>query len=98
VTPVRLGTTFECTQSWCPAPMRGTGAPPKSGKCRACKMPLLVRRGLFGVFQWREDGHYPLAHAGAAFHHAGAAEKFVAARPYAFELVVRFVVVPEVVS
>lgn len=41
---------------------KGEGSPPRK-RCRYCRGEFNVQEGLWGVFVWRGDGHYPMADA-----------------------------------
>ena len=75
----------EHASALCP---RGTGAPSRKS-CKHCGGRLRVDVGIWGVFVWTGNGHYPRAAALATFVSKIRAERYASAHD---EAVVRFIV------
>jgi hypothetical protein len=86
----KLGWDWSCVGR-CARPSRGTTKPTRD-RCAWCGRSLLVRRGLWGAFEWTGTGRYPVEAALALYASAAAAERFANARFDEGEnVVVRFV-------
>ena len=59
-------TKWQCEHAKWTSCSRGDGTP-KRKKCAYCGGRIRVLHGLWGVFAWTGDGHYPLSNALATF-------------------------------